>query len=120
MTCLQCGTEVPDGANGCPACGYGASVKLKLTGKAGELSTAVGLEFGKTLAAKVVGDEAKYMDDIQFILKLHDDKWLVKPYPRVKNTVFLNGAQLAAESELSDGDKLSLAGKAAFIDVNYI
>lgn len=120
MVCAQCGTEIPDGANGCPACGYGSSVKLKLSGKGGELSTAVELEFGKALAAKVVGDEARFMDDVQFILKLHDDKWQIKPYPRVKNPVFLNGAQLTAESALADGDKLSLAGKAAFIDVNYI
>ena len=33
--------------------------------------------------------------------------------------IWLNGAQLDAESPLSDGDELSLKGKAGFIKVNF-
>ena len=117
MKCDRCGTEYPDTENGCPACGFGSAARLTLRGAAGDLSTAVNLDVGKTLGAKVVGSDSKYMDDIQFMLRYRDDKWYVKPYPRVKNQLFMNGSALACETELSDGDKLSLKGKAGFMDV---
>lgn len=117
MKCARCGTEYPDTENGCPACGFGAAAKLMLRGPAGELSTTVDLDVGKTLGAKIVGPDSKYMDDVQFMLRYRDDKWYVKPYPRVKNPLYVNGSALACETELSDGDKLSLKGKAGFMDV---
>lgn len=120
VTCKQCGTEIPADSNGCPACGYGSLVKLKLIGESGELSTAIDLEFGKTLAAKVCGADAKYMDDIQFFLKIRDDSWSIKPFPRVKNPVFINDSELLEETILNTGDRISLKDKAAFIDVNCI
>lgn len=118
--CKQCGTEIPAGSNGCPACGFGASVKLKLVGEAGEISTAIDLQFGKTLAERVVGTDSRFMDDVQFFLKTSDDKWYLKPYPRTKNPVFINGAEVTSETEIVQGDKISLKGKAAFMDVNCI
>ena len=120
MKCDRCGTEYPDTENGCPACGYGSAAKLLLRGSAGEISTAIDLDFGKVLGSKVVGDDSKYMDDIQFMLRFKDDKWYVKPYPRVKNPLYVNGSPLAGETELSDGDRLSLKDKAGFIDVTYV
>ena len=117
MKCAQCGTEYPDTENGCPACGFGAVIKLMLRGSAGELSTAVDLDIGKALGAKIIGPDSKYMNDVQFMLRCRDDKWYVKPYPRVKNPLYVNGSALACETELSDGDKLSLKGKAGFMDV---
>lgn len=117
MKCTQCGTEYPDTENGCPACGFGAAAKLMLRGPTGELSTAVDLDVGKTLGAKIIGSDSKYMDEVQFMLRYRDDKWYVKPYPRVKNPLYVNGSALACETELSDGDKLSLKGKAGFMDV---
>jgi len=119
-TCSQCGTEILPGSNGCPACGYGARTKIMLSGKLGILSSTIDLEFGKTAGQKVVGEDAKYMEDLQFFLKVRDDQWLIKPHPRQKNPVFLNGSQLMSESVLNDGDKLSLKDKAAFIDVKII
>lgn len=116
-TCPQCGTEFLPGSNGCPACGYGARTKIMLSGSLGMLSSTIDLEFGKTAGQKVVGEDAKYMEDLQFFLKVRDDQWLIKPHPRQKNPVFLNDSQLMAETVLNDGDKLSLKGKAAFIDV---
>lgn len=116
-TCPQCGTELFPGSNGCPACGYGARTKIMLSGSLGMLSSTIDLEFGKTAGQKVVGEDAKYMEDLQFFLKVRDDQWLIKPHPRQKNPVFLNDSQLMAETVLNDGDKLSLKGKAAFIDV---
>ena len=118
--CKQCGTEIPLDSNGCPACGWGAASKLKLIGECGELSTAIDIEFGKTLGAKVCGADAKYMDDIQFCLKFHDDRWSIKPWPRVKNPVFVNGVEILTETPLNTGDKISLKNKAAFIDVSCI
>ena len=118
--CSQCGTEILPGSNGCPACGYGARTKIMLSGKLGILSSTIDLEFGKTAGQKVVGEDAKYMEDLQFFLKVRDDQWLIKPHPRQKNPVFLNGSQLMSESVLNDGDKLSLKDKAAFIDVKII
>ena len=116
-TCSQCGTEILPGSNGCPACGYGARTKIMLSGSLGMLSSTIDLEFGKAAGQKVVGEDAKYMEDLQFFLKVRDDQWLIKPHPRQKNPVFLNDSQLMAETVLNDGDKLSLKGKAAFIDV---
>lgn len=118
--CSKCGTEIPPDSNGCPACGYGATVKLKLAGSRGELSTAIDLQFGKNLAFKVVGLDSKFMDDIQFFLKTHDEKWFLKPYPRIQNPVFINGAEISSETELKPGDQISLKGKAAFMDVSYV
>lgn len=117
MKCARCGTEYPDTENGCPACGFGASAKLTLHGQAGELSTTVDLDIGKALGAKIIGSDSKYMDDVQFMLRYRDDKWYVKPYPRVKNQLYVNGSALVSEIELSDGDKLSLKDKAGFMDV---
>lgn len=117
MTCHQCGTEYPIGSNGCPACGYGAKTKIFLSGQSGELSSSIDIEFGKNTASRIVGDDAKYMDDIQFYLKVKDEQWTIKPHPRQKNPTFLNGSPLNVESVLNDGDKLSLKDKAAFIDV---
>ena len=117
MKCARCGTEYPDTENGCPACGFGAAAKLTLRGQTGELSTAVDLDIGKALGARIIGSDSKYMDDVQFMLRHHDDKWYVKPYPRVKNQLYVNGSALVRETELSDGDKLSLKGKAGFMDV---
>lgn len=119
-TCPQCGTEIPEGSNGCQACGWGAMVKLQLSGKAGSLTTAINLNIGKALAVKVVGDESRFMDDTQFMIKVHDERWFIKPYPRVKNPVYVNSTELTCESELNDGDKISLKGKAAFIDVKFV
>ena len=106
--------------NGCPACGYGATTKLSLVGSAGTLSTSIDLSFGKSLAKKVCGDESRFMDDIQCLIKLRDDEWRIKPYPRTKNQMFLNGSPLEVESVLSDGDRLSLKDKAAFMNVSII
>lgn len=119
MKCERCGTEYPDSENGCPACGFGAASRLRLRGEAGEISTAVDLDFGKVLGARVVGTDSRYMDDVQFMLRFRDDKWYVKPYPRVRNPLYVNGSQAFGETELSDGDRLSLKGKAGFIDINY-
>ena len=118
--CKQCGTEIPPESNGCPACGWGASTKLKLVGEAGELSTTIALKFGKTLASKVVGEDSKFMDDIQFSLRVDDEKWYLKPYPRIKNPVFINDSEVTSEIEITTGDRISLKGKAAFIDVSCI
>ena len=118
--CIKCGTEIPPGSNGCPACGFGSAVKLKLVGEAGELSTAIDLQFGKALASKVVGVDSKFMDDVQFSLKTRDEKWFLKPWPRVKNPVYVNGAEISSEVELNTGDKISLKGKAAFMDVSCV
>lgn len=117
MKCAQCGTEYPDTENGCPACGFGSAAKLMLRGQAGELSTAVDLDIGKNLGSKIVGSDCRYMDDVQFMLRFRDDKWYIKPYPRIKNSLYINGSALACEVELSDGDKLSLKNKAGFMDV---
>lgn len=118
MTCPQCGTEISDGTNGCQACGWGAKVKLQLTGKDGMLSTAIDLEVGKVLASKICGDESRFMDDIQFKLKTRDDSWFIKPWPRVHNPTYVNGQPITVEIQLNDGDRISLKDKAAFIDVN--
>lgn len=119
MKCSQCGTEIPTGSNGCPACGFGSIVKLIISGKAGNMSIATDMEFGKSVAGKIVGDENRFMDDIQFFLKLRDEKWYIKPHPRQKNPIWLNGSELISESELNDGDKLSLKDKAAFMDIKF-
>ena len=120
MTCPQCGTEIPDSANGCEACGWGAKAKLQLVGSAGTLSVAVDIDIGKTLGSKICGDDCRFMDDIQFRLRQVDEAWVIKPYPRVKNPVFVNGTELIEDTQLSDGDKISLKDKAAFIDVKLI
>jgi len=119
MKCFRCGTEYPDTGNGCPACGFGSSPKIRLKGSSGEISTAIDIDFGKALGSRVIGEDVKYMDDVQFTLRIRDDKWYVKPYPRVKNPLYINDVEVSAETELSDGDRISLKGKAGFIDVTY-
>lgn len=120
--CSNCGTEIPAGSNGCPACGFGALPKLKLVGESGELSTAIDLTFGKTFAGKICGDAAKYMNDVQFYLKFKDEKWFIKPYPRTTNATFLDGNKLEEGKtvELHDLAKISLKNNVAEIEVQYI
>ena len=118
--CKNCGTKIPSGTIGCPACGNGAIPRLKLVGKNGQLSSLVDLDFGNALASKVCGDEAKYFNNINFLLKLKNDKWTVKQYPKTKNKVFLNGSEVLEESEIHSGYKISLNNKAAFIDVSFV
>lgn len=115
MKCPKCGTEY--GAGGCPACGWGSAPRLVLKGAGGEISTSVDLDFGKALGARVVGPDAKYMDDVQFTLRSKDEKWYAKPYPRTRNPLYVNGEPAEGEFELADGDRLSLKGKAGFMDV---
>lgn len=119
-TCPNCGTEIPDSSNGCPACGYGALPKLKLVGENGELSTAIDLSFGKQFAAKICGESSRFMNDIQFWLKFKDDKWYIKPHPRTANVTFLDGVQLMNETELNDSAKISLKNNVAEMTVRYI
>jgi hypothetical protein len=119
MKCLKCGTVYADTENGCPACAYGSSIKITLKGKSGEISTSIDLDFGKVLGSKIIGDESKYLDDIQFMLRNRNDKWYLKPYPYVKNLLYVNGTSITNEIELSDGDKLSLKNKAGFINIIY-
>ena len=118
--CKSCGTKIPEGMVGCPACGAGAIPKLKLVGKDGELSSLVDLDFGRAFASKLCGDESKYFDNINFFLKRRDDKWMLKPMTRAKNKVFLNSSEVLEESEIHSGDRISLNDKAAFIDVSLV
>lgn len=120
MTCTQCGTEIPAGSNGCPACGFGSKVKLQLVGEAGTMTFPMNAEFGASQAGKVCGTDAKYMDETQFYVKVVDEVWFIKPHPRIRNKVYLNDAMITETTALHDGDRLSLKGKAAFMDVKYL
>jgi len=94
--------------------------RLKLEGQLSSIMTSLDLDFTKTIGSKICGEDSRFMDETQFFIKFRDEKWYVKPYPRVRNDVFLNGSKLETVTELNDGDRLSLKGKAMFIDVKTV
>ena len=117
--CPKCGTMIPEGVSGCPACGDGALKRIVLTGAAGVFSSGIDIEFGQALARKTSGDESRFLECRQFDLKRVGDGWSIAPVAGVRNETFLNGASLAAESPLNEGDEISVKGKAAFMKVSF-
>ena len=118
-TCPKCGTEIPEGTHGCPACGAEAVSRVVLTGSAGVMSSGVDLMFGRILAGRICGDESRFMDEHQFTLRKGDESWMLSPNMAVKNETFVNGVAVTGDTVLNEGDEISLKGKAAFIKVSY-
>ena len=59
------------------------------------------------------------MDEKQFALRKGDESWILSPNLSVKNETFVNGAAVAGDTALNDGDVISLKGKAAFITISF-
>ena len=118
--CPKCGTEIPDGTRGCPACGAGSIARIVLTGSSGSMSSGIDLDFGRIHGRRICGDDARFMDDKQFSLHKGDENWVISPNLSVKNETFVNGAAIAGDTAINDGDEISLKGKAAFIRVSFI
>lgn len=119
-TCPQCGTEIIEGQNGCQACGWGSICRVVLKGCSGEMQVSTDIDIGQKFGYKLCGNDAKYMDEIQFRIRKLDENWMIKSYPRVKNKVFVNGKELVDSMMLSNNDIISLNDKAAFINVQFI
>ena len=117
--CPNCGTEIPDGETGCPACGTGSISRIVLTGAAGSMSSGVDLPFGRIHAGRICGEDARFMDEKQFTLVKGDDGWILSPNLSVKNETFVNGSPITGDTLLNEGDEVSLKGKAAFIKISY-
>ena len=117
--CPKCGTEIPEGTRGCPACGAGAIGRIVLTGTSGSMSNGQDLDFGRILAGRICGEDARFMDEKQFALRKGDESWMLSPNLSVKNETFVNGAPVSGDTALNDGDVISLKGKAAFITILF-
>ena len=64
-TCPNCGTEIPEGTRGCPACGAGSIARIGLTGSAGSMSSGVDIVIGRIHAGRICGEDARFMDEKQ-------------------------------------------------------
>jgi len=118
-TCPKCGTEIPEGTRGCPACGAGSIARIVLTGASGSMSSGIDIDIGRIHAGRICGDDARFMEEKQFTLRKGDESWIISPNLAVKNETFVNGAAIAGDTALNEGDEISLKGKAAFIKVSY-
>ena len=118
-SCPKCGTEIPDGVKGCPACGEGSIARIVLTGSSGKISSGIDIDIGQVLIRRVCGEEARFFDNRQFSLHKGSDAWTIVPNADAKNETFLNGAPLAGETKLDEGAEISLKGKAGFIKVSF-
>lgn len=117
--CPKCGTEIPEGERGCPACGAGSISRIVLTGAAGSMSSGIDIDFGKIHAGRICGEDSRFMDDKQFTLHKGDDAWTIITNASAKNETFLNGSPVTAETALDEGFEISLKGKAAFIKISF-
>ena len=118
--CPKCGTEIPEGVKGCPACGEGSIARIVLTGSSGKISSGIDIDIGQTLASRVCGEESRFFDNRQFSLHKGDDAWTIIPNADAKNETFFNGTALTGEAKLDEGAEISLKGKAGFIRVSFL
>ncbi len=117
--CTKCGTEIPEGTRGCPACGEGSIARIVLTGASGTMSSGIDLDFGRIHAGRICGEEARFVDEKQFTLRKGSESWVITPNLAVQNETFVNGTAITGDTALNEGDEISLKGKAAFIKVSY-
>lgn len=83
------------------------------------MSSGIDLDFGRIHAKRICGEDARFMEDKQFVLRKGSESWTVSPNLGAKNETFVNGAPLSGVTELNDGDTISLKGKAAFIKISF-
>lgn len=117
--CPKCGFDKPEGTRGCPVCGHGSIDRIVLTGSAGSRSSGTDIDIGKRLAQCICGEDARFMDEKQFTLRKGTESWIISPNPGATNGTFVNGAAIAGDTALEEGDEISLKGKAAFIKISY-
>ena len=118
--CPKCGAEIVDAMKGCPSCGYGSKERIVLTGSAGSVRSTTHLDIDQTLARRISGDDARFVDlTRQFTLRKGDENWFLCPNPAAKNETFVNGAAVSGDLVINEGDEISLKGKAVFIKVSF-
>lgn len=84
---------------------------LRLVGSDGkDLCVGIRTSVGKHLLSRF-GDDAKYSDDVQFVLERDAAGWFVSPVP-TKNETLLNGKAVKERTAVSDGDVLAVGREA--------
>lgn len=94
--CVKCGRTLLAEDTPCPDCGHFELGTLVLRGSDGALEFSVGCEVGRPLLPKAVGDDAKFAETVQFILR--PDKalgWMLEPCS-ARNPTRQNDVELAA------------------------
>ena len=117
--CPRDGSEIPAGTLPCPACGWRDTIQL--TGSADSMRSKTTIDIRQDpLTRRICGDDARFMDTTrQFTIRRGDEDWFLCPNLAIKNETFVNGTAVAGDTVLSDGDEISLKGKAAFIKVSF-
>jgi serine/threonine protein kinase len=85
---------------------------IRLTNGAGaKLDLRVKTTFGKHLL-RTFGEDAKYADDLQFIIEKRDGQWWVTPSPNpTSNLTLHNGKPVDVRGLLKSGDQLALGSR---------
>ena len=83
------------------------------------MSSGIDIDIGRIHAGRICGDDARFMDDKQFTLRRSGESWIISPNLAAKNETFVNGREIAGDMALSEGDEISLKGKASFIKISY-
>lgn len=72
------------------------------------LSVSITTPIGRSSISTILGDEAKYVSDVQFILKRNNPGWSVVPEKNATNQTNLNGVPISAETTLKINDVISI------------
>lgn len=120
--CRNCGTTIDPSSISCMVCHQSLVRAMRLEGAAGTVELAIGTVVGQALLRRIVGDESRFATIAQFrIERDHGGAWHLRPAPEARNPTFVNGAPVPdAGHRLSDGDQVSLAGKAAHLTVRFL
>lgn len=86
---------------------------LQLTSESGgRVLVRVTTPFGRHLL-QTLGEDAKFANDLQFVIEKRADGWWIKPPPiSTKNLTLVNGEPLVKELLLKNGDRLAIGSRA--------
>ena len=120
--CKTCGSSVDSSLLACNVCNQSFIKAIALQGPQGVLSASLRTVVGRPLLKSVIGEDCQYAADEQFVLERRGGgPWLLVPCAGVRNRTFIGDIPVPPEGgALTDGDVVSLAGKAGRMTVRIV
>ena len=86
------------------------------------MEASIATDIGEAVLKRVIGEDARFATMVQFtIARGPDGGWIVQHSLGARNPTFVNDVAVPESGHrLSDGDRLSLAGKAGHMTVRLI
>lgn len=122
--CNRCGTENEELTQSCAGmCGYvrfGRLILVSLTGK--EIKLNLNSSVGKALLKKLVGDDCRFVSELQFHLKRCEENaaWLILHETSATNPTLVNGISVGEEgTKLRTGSEITIGPDKARLRVKF-